>query len=103
MLLYTSNGKPGNEFEYLAVELVGGKIVYHFNSGPGVVHVQTDTDYATGEWVKVSLFFGRFEEFSENIVGLFPEKKLYPSCRGYRFFLFYFVFLPLLDFQSMLP
>ena len=53
VLLYASNGKSGNEFEYLAVELNEGKIVYHFNSGPGVVRMQTNTDYAKGEWVKV--------------------------------------------------
>ena len=56
VLLYVSNRKEGDAFEYLAVELVEGKIVYHFNSGAGVVMMKTNEVYATGEWVKVCSF-----------------------------------------------
>uniref|UniRef100_A0A7M6DNL5 Uncharacterized protein n=2 Tax=Clytia hemisphaerica TaxID=252671 RepID=A0A7M6DNL5_9CNID len=66
VLMYASNGKSGNEFEYIAVELVGGKIVYHFNSGSGVVQMQTNNIYATGEWIKV--FMIRIAQFGALLV-----------------------------------
>lgn len=59
---YNVDSDVTNKMEYIAVELVDGRLLFHFDAGAGRVRVMTNRVYSTGEWIKV------FKAFSSGFI-----------------------------------
>ncbi|XP_065059495.1 laminin subunit alpha-like [Rhopilema esculentum] len=61
VIFFVTNNNSASVRQFISLELVNGSLVYKFNSGGGLVHVQTTGNYALGQWTKVFLLrLGQF-------------------------------------------
>ena len=61
LLFYTASSATNNT-HYIALELIDGRLLYHFNAGHRQVTLPLTSDnYATGEWIIVSVDLGIFD------------------------------------------
>ncbi|XP_067890511.1 protocadherin Fat 4-like [Heterodontus francisci] len=54
LLLYNYDNKEGAEGEFLALEIVNGKVEFSYNLGNGIVRLVTDQQVADGQFHKIS-------------------------------------------------